>query len=237
MFNPDYKDFFECVLHQHQCSILSIMSPSFPVVEDEEVAKMNAFTSWHYRTEHTKEFLSLVQVRQPEYLLLDMYADIYLGVVEVIEGYFTYNPKFKDVSPMKEAEVVWRLTSHFEPYFKVWMQHIDAFFQFLHEKIPQCRLILVKARFVDQFADGGSLNEWRAERKYPTVDVERLNGIWDMLDAYMENRFDIQVLDMTQKDYKLDREHPWGGFYVHYTKDFYHDFLQKLTGFTHGDDI
>ncbi|KGL38664.1 hypothetical protein DUK53_00240 [Listeria sp. SHR_NRA_18] len=236
-FNPDYKDFFECVLHQHQCSFLSLMSPALPLVEDEETAKMNAFTGWHYKTEHTKEFLSLIQTRKPEYLLLDAYADIYLGVVEATQGYFTYNPKFKDVPPVKDSEAIWTITADFESYFKAWMQHVDAFFQFLHEKVPFCKIVLVKARFEDVFEDGTSLNEWREGRNYPTVDIERLNGIWDMLDQYVVAHFHVQILDMTQKKYTLDKDHPWGNFYVHYTRDFYHDFLFQLKELTKGDEI
>ncbi|WP_342354450.1 DUF6270 domain-containing protein [Listeria grandensis] len=233
-FNPDYKDVFECVLHQHQCSFLSLMSPEMPMVEDEATAEMNAFTSWHFKTEHTKEFLSLIQTRKPEYLLLDAYADIYLGVVEVAEGYFTYNPKFKDTPVLQLAKEKWTLDADYEKYWKAWTQHVDAFFQFLQEEVPFCKIILVKARFADRFADGSSLNEWRENRKYPTVDIAGLNALWDQLDHYVEDYFSVQILDMTQKEYTLDRDHPWGAFYVHYTPDFYHDFMQQLIELTNG---
>ncbi|MGJ8729364.1 DUF6270 domain-containing protein [Listeria aquatica] len=226
-FNPGYKHFFECILHQHQCSFLSLMSPELPFMENEETKKMNAFTKWHYRTEHTKEFFKLLQSNQPEYLLIDTYADLYLGVVRLDNGFFTYNPKFKNVSPVK-GEAVWTIEADFDSYFDTWVQHLDAFFQFMQDKVPSCGIILVKAQFEDLFTDGSSLNEWRKKRKYPVVDIERLNCIWNKMNDYIETHFNVQILDMTQKKYRLEKEHPWGNFYVHFTKDFYHDFLQQL---------
>ncbi|EUJ21081.1 hypothetical protein MAQA_03896 [Listeria aquatica FSL S10-1188] len=77
---------------------------------------MNAFTKWHYRTEHTKEFFKLLQSNQPEYLLIDTYADLYLGVVRLDNGFFTYNPKFKNVSPVK-GEAVWTIEADFDSLF------------------------------------------------------------------------------------------------------------------------
>ncbi len=227
-FNPDYKKFVECVLHQHQCSFLSLMSPKLPYIENQEIEQMNAFSKWHYKTEHTKEFLSLIQTRNPEYLLIDVYADIYLGVVELEQGFFTYNSKFKEIPPIKNAKTIWSITKDVEAYFEVWKQHVIAFFQFLQQKMPSCKVILVKARFEDNFEDGGSLNEWRETRNYQKVDVERLNEIWHILNDFIEKNFQVQVLDMTTKRYLLDKHHPWGNFYVHYTKAFYHDFLTQL---------
>ncbi|MBC1563198.1 hypothetical protein HB902_14025 [Listeria booriae] len=232
LFNPTYKEDFECVLHQHQCSMLSLMSPVLSIPEDVAMDQMNAFTSWHYRTEHTKEFLSQLHARQPEYLLLDLYADIYLGVVETANGYFTYNPKFAAFPPVSNQEGRFTLDGEFERYLAVWKEHVGRFFEHVQQVAPSCQVILVKARFVDVFADGSSLNAWRESRKYPTVDTELLNALWNELDSYIEESFPVRVLDMSKDAYTLNAEHPWGSFYVHYTADFYHDFLARLITLT-----
>ncbi|MBC1397870.1 DUF6270 domain-containing protein [Listeria fleischmannii] len=236
IFNPDYKNFVECVLHQHQCSLLSLMSPALPYKESEEIEQMNAFSKWHYKTEHTKEFFNLMGSRKPEYLLIDFYADIYLGVVEIEQAFFTYNAKFKELPPLKNAKTVRRITEDFDSYFKIWKEYAESFFQFLQREVPLCKIILVKARFEDNFEGGSSLNEWRKKRNYQAVDIERLNEIWSNLNGYVEDNFQVEVLDMTKKTYLLDNEHPWGNFYVHYTKAFYHDFLEQLIALTQKND-
>ncbi|WP_285011892.1 hypothetical protein, partial [Lactococcus formosensis] len=45
---------------------------------------------------------------------------------------------------------------------------------------------------------------------------------------YVESNFAVEKIDLTHKNYLLDKNHPWGNFYVHFERGFYNDFLAKL---------
>lgn len=229
IFNPNYKMFFDLVLHQHQVSIPSLMSKKVVYEEDETTEKLPDFGRWHLRTECNKEFLSSIQKKNPEYLLMDLDGDVHFGVSEISDGnYFTNNPKFTNISFLNKYSNKMLLKDDPDAYFKIWQPKIDEFFSFLRTEVPNCKIILVKARFSDRFADGSSLTELRKKKNLKILDVDYMNSLWDRLDNYIINKYDVRIIDMTQKNYYLDPKHAWGAFYLHYKKDFYSDFLSKL---------
>lgn len=228
-FNSNYKDFFKCVLHQNQTSVLSLMSNPIPVPTDEEVEKLNDFNKWHLRTEFTKEFLKLIVERQPDYLIIDFYADLYFGVIDLGKGkYITNNSKFKNLPFYKNKNLKLDIETDTDVYMEIWKEKVDEFFKFIDENVSKCKVILNKTRFVDMTENGDSLTEIRKKNNIRYIDVKKLNSMWDKLDYYVIEKYDVGIIDQTIKEYKASTNHPWGQFYVHYTKDFYHDFLNKL---------
>lgn len=228
-FNPNYKMFFDLVLHQHQVALPSLMSKNIPYIADSTVDKLPDFGKWHLKTECNKEFLELIKEKNPEYLIMDLDGDVHFGVSQIDENnYFTNNPKFSDISFLNKYENKFLLKDDPDKYFELWQPKVDVFFDFLQREVPNCKVILVKARFTDTLKGGESLTELRKEKNLKTLDVPYMNKLWDRLDDYIIRKFDVEVIDMTQKDYYLNRNHPWGAFYLHYTNEFYNDFLNKL---------
>jgi len=45
---------------------------------------------------------------------------------------------------------------------------------------------------------------------------------------YVIEQHQVDCIDMTQKKYISYDQHPWGPFYVHYTKDYYQDLFTRL---------
>ena len=228
-FNPNYKDFFKLVLHQHQISIPSLMSNKISFLEDESIAHFGNFNKRHLKSECDKSFFSVIKEEQPEYLLLDVDADVNFGVIEMGNGeYFTNNPKFSGVSFLKKYTNRMKMIDNPEAYFNMWKPNVDKFFSFLKKEVPKCKIILVKTKFIDEFRDGKSLTEYRKSKNIKMLNVDRLNSLWDRLNDYIIDNFNVKVLDMTQKKYYLDFNHPWGAYYLHYEKNYYNDFINKL---------
>ena len=228
-FNPNYKDFFKLVLHQHQVSIPSLMSNKISYLEDESLANFSDFNKRHLKSECDKSFFKLIKEEQPEYLLLDLDADVNFGVIEIGDGqYFTNNPKFSNVSFLKKYNTRMKMINNPDAYYNMWKPTVDKFFAFLEKEVPKCKILLVKTKFIDEFRDGKSLNEIRKSEKRRMFDVDGLNALWDRLNNYIIDNFNVRVLDMTQKKYYLEFDHPWGAYYLHYEQDYYNDFINKL---------
>jgi hypothetical protein len=228
VFNKNYKMFFDCILHQHQSSILSLMSEKVPFSQSDLNEKMNNFAKWQLRTEHTKEFLSLLKERKPDYLLLDFFGDIYYGSVDLGQGnYMTFNEKTYNL-PLVKGNPLINLENNPKNYFAVWQDKIKELFTKIKKDAPNCKIILVKSRLKDSFKNGSSLTNARKQKGTRVINIEQLNKMWEMLDNHVISNLSVQVIDMTGEEYYLDENHPWGSFYVHYNMDFYHDFFNKL---------
>lgn len=235
-FNPDYRVRFTCPLHQNQTSLISLMST--PIVQPwAPTTEMNDYDRWNVATELDKSFLTEVVALQPDYLLLDFFADAYFGVARLDTGEHVTDNRWKlrhtDLyRSWKDADRLTRLrlVRDAEAYLPLWREAFDAFVRFARERLPRTALVLHRGRFTDSIRLPGSaapesLREHRdAKRRIP---VERSNRRWAQLDDYAAGRVDA-VIDLTDVDYPTFPDHPWGPFYVHYGLDYYPRFLAQL---------
>ena len=61
------------------------------------------------------------------------------------------------------------------------------------------------------------------------MDLPRINALWARLDDYATSSPPgWQSIDLTGREYPTFDGHPWGPYYVHYTMDYYADFLRSL---------
>lgn len=81
-FIPNYKNFYQCVLTQNQTSIISLMSEPTTYAPNPEDG-LSAYKEWNVRTDFSKEFLQLMKEKQPSYLILDFFADVHFGCVQL----------------------------------------------------------------------------------------------------------------------------------------------------------
>ncbi|WP_285005155.1 DUF6270 domain-containing protein, partial [Lactococcus formosensis] len=101
-FNKNYKEFFEVGVFRNQTSILSIMSEKVNITDnglkkDSEKQALNI--------EAKKDFFSKIHEEQPEYLILDFFADTYYGCIELEEDvFFTNNTKYFHLEQFKERK-------------------------------------------------------------------------------------------------------------------------------------
>ncbi|WP_284138999.1 DUF6270 domain-containing protein [Virgibacillus sp. LDC-1] len=231
-FNPNHKMFFQCKTHQNQASFLSVMSQPFPLEVD--VSDKSHFDQKHIIKEFDKTFLEEIIRDNPDYLLIDFYGDVYYGVTEVHKGtYITSNDKFFNIPIMINKKA---FTIKDDIYFDIWKEKINVFFSWVSENLPNTKVILVKGRFSETLIDGRNLNEVRKQSGMRTINIAEMNNLWDKLDTHVENKYKVDVIDLTEQ-YNLSTNHPWGTFYVHYTMDYYRDFLNKMQRIAWDDNI
>ncbi|MDG6154952.1 DUF6270 domain-containing protein [Lactococcus formosensis] len=224
-FNKNYKEFFEVGVFRNQTSILSIMSEKVNITDnglksDGEKQALNI--------EAKKDFLYKIHEEQPEYLILDFFADTYYGCIELGEDvFFTNNTKYFHLEQFKEMK---KFTpyNNLDDYMLIWETKTKDFLKEIKEIVPDITIVIVNVKFSDIFADGTSLTDIRKKSNIPVFDIEILNSIYAKQIEYVESNFDVESIDLTHKNYLLDKNHPWGSFYVHFEKEFYNDFLAKL---------
>ena len=224
-FNPHYKDLFDCVVLSNQTSLISLMSE--PVdVPAERMADLDDYGRRELAREASRAVLAELVEKRPEYVLIDLFADVHFGCFAVDGRYLTRNRwKVMNTSFYAEAQRVDLLPEDRDAYLARWREAVDGFLAFMGRELPDTRLVLHRARNVTQSigADGElhSLGRQRALRD--------MNEWWDVLDGELASRGIDRVLDVFRPDLTSFQAHPWGPFAVHYTLDYHAEALSKLT--------
>ena len=70
------------------------MSPPVPITE-EEIGPGTAYDQWNVATDFSKEFLVELERLQPRYLILDFFGDVHFGVLEISDGHWVTDNRWK----------------------------------------------------------------------------------------------------------------------------------------------
>lgn len=235
-FNPGYRERFVCPLHQNQTSVISLMSAPIEAPW-QPTREMNDYDRWNVATELDKSFLAEVVALQPDYLILDHFADAFFGVVRLDTGeHLTANRwKLRHTDLYRSWKDAGRLTRiklvrDADDYLPLWREAFDAFLRFARERLPSTTLVIHRGRFTDSILmPGSSVPQRLSDHRDASgrIPVKRSNRRWAELDDHAAARVDA-VIDLTDIDYPTFPEHPWGPFYVHYAMDYYPRFLAQL---------
>ncbi|MFV0557223.1 MAG: accessory Sec system protein Asp2 [Enterococcus sp.] len=232
-FNPHSELFFDIVAHQNQISITSLMSEKSRLEVDEAYLKKSNDVQKLMFNEFNKSFLEKIKKGQPKYLVMDLSSEIMLGLVKISEGnYVSNNPVFLEPEYTNKLEFL-DINEKFSEYFDLWKSAIIKFFAFLKQKAPTCKVVLLRTKFSDVFTDGSTLKEYKKINNEINYNVEELNQTWEKLDQYVITNFNVEVIDLTKEDYRLDQSHSAGIGYLNYERKFYNRILNELIHTTH----
>lgn len=227
-FNPYYKKFFNVVATQNQGTFPSLMSESIELTVSNRFLEKMDYVKKLTLGEFDKSFLEIVKKEQPEYILIDLNSDVKFGVIKFTDKRFvTDNVNYKDLPEVEGLERI-NITENFDEYFELWKASIHKFFDFVKEHLPNTKVVLVSGRYEDEFTDGTSYTNYRKENNYSVQDYESMNKTWDFLENYITDNFNVLLLNIEQEKYKLDKNHRWGRYHLHFEPKFYNDFLNNL---------
>lgn len=225
-FNPHYKDLFECVALSNQVSLISLMSPAVDVPAG-LMTELDDHARREVTTEVTRSFLDELVAQRPEYLLIDLFADVHFGCFSVNDSYLTRNRwKIMNTRFYAEAEKVDLVpATDPEAYLKVWRAALDRLLQFLATHLPGTQLVVHCARNVTRsVAEDGTVRQLGRARQ-----LLAMNEWWQRLDEELQARGVERVLDLFSERLTSTDGHPWGPFAVHYTLDYHAAALSRLT--------
>ena len=234
-FNPDYKQTWDCVLLQNQSSLLSLMS--LPTeIEDDDIGAPDDFSLSVVRSDLNKEFLDRVVELAPEYLIMDFFGDVHFGCLRLESGALVTDNRwhlqktsfYQRLKAAGELEQV-HIQDDVESYMAEWTDAYDRLARYLRTHLPDLQLVVHRGFNTNRVQVEGSrvvpLQEFKRLRR---LRVKQSNQLWKGFDDYAVEVGGAHEIDLTQGGYTSFDEHPWGPFYVHYTMDYYRDFLAEL---------
>ncbi|MBL1229943.1 hypothetical protein IW492_11935 [Enterococcus sp. BWB1-3] len=239
LFNPNYKDFYKLSVNQFHTSIISLMSK--PIEYDSTkfnyVESVKEFADWHFRTELNKRFLNDLVLSQPDYLIIDFYADIHFGVIKVGESYLTnkeYSYKKNELWNILNHGVHYNVELDFVAFFEIFKKASDEFIAFVNKYLKKTIIIVNQARYTYEYWDSIHKKVNIFGRKTPEEYLE-LNKLWSELDNYILKNPNVRSISYDKK-YYADPNYRFGGLDdVHYMHNYYDDFLKKILAITFND--
>lgn len=238
-FNPDYKRWFSCDLAANQSSMIAMMSP--PVdVDFEPLRPMSDYDRWNVASDLSREFVPKLLALQPDYLILDFFADVHFGVLRMADGRYVTNNRWKlwhtDFYRVRmrsgELELI-EFGSDPDAYFQLWTESIDRFAALVRSACPATTVVVHRGYNARETLVPGSDHPVplrKHKKSLAPFDVRRGNQLWARLDDYAIDTHGWQSIDLRHEGFTSVADHPWGPFYVHYSMDYYHRFLAELLG-------
>lgn len=173
---------------------------------------------------------------QPDFILIDFYADMLYGAVKVngsnLTGKMFKFSKSKVAEDLK-IEDTYFPRKNFDKFFEVWKPKFDDFIKFQMKYLPNSKVIINKARTSDQLLNLDTLQKEKTKLKY---DTNNLNSIWERLDEYAIKTHKLSYINY-DKTYFLDKNYIFGEGIVHYHKNYYQDCFNGLLKIAFGDLI
>ncbi|MGV7643047.1 DUF6270 domain-containing protein, partial [Mycobacterium kansasii] len=90
----NYKEYYDVVTEQFQSSIITLMSSPIKF-QDDKINNIAPYAVIDVTKELTKEVLNQLRVTQPDYLLIDFWADNHFGVVKIGKSQYVTNNRWR----------------------------------------------------------------------------------------------------------------------------------------------
>lgn len=228
-FIPNYKHYFQLLSYAHQPSLISIMSKPIPYYYKNMVGKSKSVLDRdHFRQELEKQFLLTLANEQPDILVMDFYAEVMYGVVQVNDESYMVDKdfRFKHYRAYKKLKIGKKFypRENFDEFFELWKEKINEFNEWARINIPNTKIIVNKARAKKTFLDENDNEVVRPEKR----DLDEINRLWDTLDQYAINTFGYEGIDYSNDEYYLQEDHVFGNYFVHFDQKYYNLFFSKL---------
>lgn len=180
------------------------------------------------RADFGKTFLSTLCEVRPDYLIVDLLLDSRRGVFG-IDGSLVTNSYIIQRSSLRDSP---EFRASFNPveepirYLEEFTNSVRFLGAFLKTRLPDCRVILHKARWAEYFLDkNGDLHPFK-----PPVQLNHF--VANMRIRKLEEVFETEIacdsIQVQNTPVIADAQHIWGFLPVHYQKDYYKEFNERL---------
>jgi Family of unknown function (DUF6270) len=222
-FSPNYRDLFDCVLLANQSSVISLMSPPVDATAA-DLTGIDDAAQREARADLSRSFLPELVRLQPEYLIVDFFADVHFGCAVLDGGIVTRN-RWKIVkTPFYQATWKEDLPPRGRASFDLWKDAAARFVADVRAQSPNTRIVLHAAKNATSYRT-------TANEVVPLAAADRLqrmNQRWDRLNRAFAPLADATIDVFTDETISFE-EHPWGKFPVHYELDYHAAFLSRLS--------
>lgn len=229
-YETGYKEIYNVTSTVFQHSIISLMSKVCDIPQ--ELLKDTCSNEAHRKNlidELNKVGIGVILESKPDYIILDLYSEIRYGVLKYKDSYITnVHSKIRKTEFYKkrkfEKEI--RFSENKSEYLEILDKYFEKFINVIKENLPNTKIILLKAKYAHSYIDECNVIRNFDFEKYNYIDKE--NYEWEELNNYIVEKFKIDTLDMTQKEYYADPSYPFGFAPWHFEKRHYQDFIKEL---------
>ncbi|MEB7435979.1 DUF6270 domain-containing protein [Mammaliicoccus sp. FSL K6-3158] len=225
-FNPEYKALTECVYTQFHSTIESLISDiNAPKELLDTYRDDNEFK--HINTDLTKSFFEELNESGAEYIIIDLYPDATLNQLTLEnDSVITYNYLIKENVNLGRYVKGWgdEKFSNEESFISRWLNNLNIFMDKLTQIIPEHKIILNRGRLSKYYYEDNDV------KQFGTIHlINRNNYYWELLDnLFIQHYPKVNVVDITDKPYKSDKNYPFGFSYSHYESDYYKTFYSEI---------
>lgn len=228
--NPNYKQYFKIVTSAERISIISLMANPIQVndpklIKSYEGEHLNYFGSKCIEMDFSKSFLLDLKNNEIDYLIIDNLFESRFGVIIYDNNIITnnswdlYNTKF--YKNLENFETL-NISNNPDEYLKLYKNNFNLFYDYITNECD-IKLILNKACDTDRYLESDGLIKIR-ETEY----CNEHNPHTYKLNQYIEDNFDVDVIELNIINYPNDVNHKWGHGTSHYVPEYYKDFTKKL---------
>ena len=221
---PGWKADYDFHGAQYQMSLISLMSPeldfdhrSYPDLDDHSLETT--------RRDFSKEYLRELQRDQPDYLLIDSFADARFGVIQVGGSWVTDNSwkigTAAHYGSLKDHKRVTMRSDRYE-YLRLFREACEKLRNFLSDRCPSTGVLIVAAREAARFRG------LRETGRFPNAATSPLNQHWEELDAVLLDVFNCPRISPMDDQILASTEHVWGKGPVHYEQRYYDNVREQL---------
>ena len=230
MLNPLYKNFCTIKISCLRSSLISLMEEptfidysliEFPLDDKSRLVRFDFLKS-----DFEKTLFNELKTKKIDCLIIDNFFEARFGVAYFDDVLLTNNTwdlietKFyKNTKSIIELSMDTDETS----YMKLFSKSCKLFFEFMESNYPNIKIILNKARLSHIVRKEDST--FYINNNYVNY-AKKYNDILEKLDSYIENNFDVGVLEFDFQNCYCRHDHPWGIGPNHYNP-FYYSYMTK----------
>ncbi|EUJ27469.1 hypothetical protein MFLO_13468 [Listeria floridensis FSL S10-1187] len=229
-FNPNAPAFFDIVFVQKNTSLISVMSEKYQAssaLSASRAAETSEQDWEHVRHDIEKDFFARLREAKPDYLLLDLFADVCRPVLWLNDKSALSYSKAVEESGLADQLSFDRLVSHQnnDAYYKEWRRAARSFLAKLVEIVPEERIILNRGGTTLTYLDAG-----RKVANYRNkMGIQHEQYFWDRLNNFVLSILpNARVIDFSSKKYMGDIFYPQGHSYTTFERNYYKDFLKEM---------
>lgn len=240
LFNEDYKKDYVAKINDQRHSLISTMQEKENV--DNSLLNItpeyggSQFITKCLIEDFNRNFIFQIIENEIDYLVMDVFFEVDKGILYYNNGKIMTNAKgFEDTEYYNMIDNIKILTpvDNFEEYFNIWTEYCNLFFDFLDSYCPNIKIVLSEIRLKDiVLRENGT---YYIEKRF-TDNASIYNPILIKLENYIKENFNISVVSFDDNTLCIEN-HVWGKHFVHYSDEYYSNFLKKFKNIVEMDDL
>ena len=230
MLNPRYKNFFSIEISFLRSSLISLMQEPFYVdyksIEFPLEDNLRLLRFDFLKSDMEKSFFNELNSKEIDCLIIDNFFEARFGVASFDGILLTNNTwDLPETEFYKNTNSITEFSMDIDEgiYMELFSKNCNLFFDFMKSNYPNIRIILNKARLSCIVRKTDS--SFYISEDYE-IYAKKYNTILDKLDSYIENNFDVGILEFDFQNCYCRPDHPWGIGPNHYNS-FYYSYLTK----------